>query len=220
MSDPSHAGAEGLRHRMACRPCAAFAAEMQQFDTKIRDAMMVEPPRDLEARVMLAAAGRTTVNRRWLAVAATVLLAVGATLTVLNSSYRPEKLPQHVVKHLYHEAELLVPTSTELVPRKRLLQVLKRTGVQLTEEVEEVIHAGVCYFRGHLVSHLVVNSDQGPVTVMLLPDEEVAQMMPIEEDGFRGVIVPVKGGSIAVIGSGTHPARIQRKFVNAVEWTT
>ncbi|MDH3646423.1 MAG: DUF3379 domain-containing protein [Gammaproteobacteria bacterium] len=218
-SDPSHVGAEGLRHRLACSSCASFAVEMQQFDTKLRQAMMIEPPRDLESRVMLAASGRSTTRRRWLAVAATLVLAVGGVVTVLNS-YSLEQLPDHVIKHLYHEANLLVPVSTELVPAPRLRQVLKRTGVELSEDVDEVIHAGVCYFRGHLVPHLVVLSADGPVTVMLLPDEKVDETMPIDEDGFHGVIVPVKGGSIAIIGSGNYPEQIERQFVQAVEWQT
>jgi hypothetical protein len=56
---------------------------------------------------------------------------------------------------------------------------------------------------------------------MLLPDEEVEQAMPIDEDGFLGVIVPVDGGSIAVVGAqSAYPAQIEREFVDAVEWET
>lgn len=219
-SEPSHAGADALRHRLACRPCAEYTREMQQFDTSMRDAMMVTTPDDLEAKVLLAASGRARQRRGWLAVAATVLVVFGATLAVF-SSYSPERLPRHVVQHLYHEAELLVPVSTELVPRKRLLQVLERTGVRLNRDIDEVIHAGICYFRGHLVSHLVVNSSDGPVTVLLLPDERVSEPMQIDEDGFRGLIVPVKGGSIAVIGAGArYPQPVEQQILEAVEWST
>lgn len=219
-SHPSHVGADVLRHRLACRSCADFANKMQQFDTSLREAMTVATPADFEARVMLAATGKSHAGRRRIAVAAMFVLAIGATLALLNS-YSPERLPQHVISHLYHEAELLVPANTELVPRGRLVQVLQRTGVKLNEDVDDVVHAGICYFRGHLVSHLVVNSEEGPVTVMLLPDEEVSEAVPINEDGFHGVIVPVKGGSIAVVGSkDAYPARVERQFIRAVEWST
>ncbi|MBT8137120.1 MAG: DUF3379 domain-containing protein, partial [Gammaproteobacteria bacterium] len=169
-------------------------------------------------RVMLAATSQKT-KAPWLAAAAAVLLVIGAGLFLFNS-YTDEDLPGHVIEHLYHEAQLLVPTATELVPAPRLRQVLARTGVILNEEVQSVVHAGVCYFRGHLVSHLVVNSDNGPVTVLLLPDEKVDEATEIDEDGFRGVIMPVRGGSIAVIGSGSYPEKVERIFTRAVEWQT
>ncbi|MBT8136378.1 MAG: DUF3379 domain-containing protein [Gammaproteobacteria bacterium] len=219
-SEPSHIGADAMRHRMACRACADFTRETQQLDSHLRDAMMVETPADLEARVMLAATGQSRRRGRRVALAASVVVVFAAAFTVFNS-YSPERLPRHVIKHLYHEAALLVPSETELVPRKRLVQVLERTGVRLTQDIDHVVHAGICYFRGHLVSHLVVNSEQGPVTVLLLPDEQVSKTMPIDEDGFLGLIVPVKGGSIAVIGSGaTYPRPVEQKFIEAVEWST
>lgn len=220
-SEPSNAGAEGLQHRLACPSCAAFARQMQQFDTSLRAAMTIATPADLEARVMVAAAGQTVARRRWLGIAATVVIAVGATLTMLNDRHRVERLPEQVIQHIYHEADLLVPVSTDLVPAPRLRQVLEQAGVKLNADVDEVIHAGVCLFRGHLVPHLVVLSEQGPVTVMILPDEKIDKTMPIDEDGFHGVIVPVRGGSIAIVGTrGAYPAQIERQFVQAVEWET
>ncbi|NNF68083.1 MAG: DUF3379 family protein [Gammaproteobacteria bacterium] len=218
-SEPSHAGAEGLRHRLACPACASYTDEMQQLDTRIRQAMTTQTPPQLGAKIVLAASSRATGRRRWLALAATLVLAIGGTVAVL-SGYGIEELPHDVISHLYHEADLLVPVSTDLVPAERLIKVLNRTGVELNQEIEQVIHAGVCLFRGHLVSHLVVMSDQGPVTLLLLPDEKVKKSMQIDEDGFRGVIVPVQGGSIAIIGSGTFPALLERQISQAVQWKT
>lgn len=220
-SEPSHVGAEGLRHRLACQSCAAYANKMQQFDTDLRDAMMVNTPRDLEAQILMAVAGQSSTRRRWVAMAATLVVAVGATLAMLAYGYRLEKLPDHVVKHMYHEANLMIPVSTDIVAAPKLRDVLERTGVRLNKEIDGVIHAGVCYFRGHRVSHLVVLSEQGPVTVMLLPDEQIKKTMTVDEDGFHGVIVPVDGGSIAIVGTdNAYPAQIERQLRRAVEWET
>lgn len=220
-SEPSHAGAEDLRHRLSCQSCAAFTNKMQKFDTDLRSAMTINTPRDLEAQILLAVAAQTSTHRRWVAMAASLVLAVGGMLVVLGYNYRMEKLPEHVIAHLYHEANLMLPISTDLVAAQQLREVLESTGVHLNEQISEVIHAGVCYFRGHMVSHLVVMTDEGPVTVMLLPDENVKRTMPLDEGQFHGLIVPVKGGSIAIIGTQSiYPAQIERQFTRAVEWET
>ena len=39
-----------------------------------------------------------------------------------------------------------------------------------------------------MVPHLVVQTEMGPVTVMVLVHESVAKPVPFEEQGYRGVI--------------------------------
>jgi hypothetical protein len=72
-----------------------------------------------------------------------------------------------------------------------------------------------------MVAHLAVQGPQGPVTVLLLPDEHVAAAMPVEEDGFVGTIVPLSkiGGSFAVVGeyAGDIDA-IKDQVADAVRW--
>ena len=82
----------------------------------------------------------------------------------------------------------------------------------LNPDAGTVSYARSCRFRGRMVPHLVVQTEMGPVTVMVLVHESVAKPVPFDEQGYRGVIVPVPGhGSLAVL------ARGQDADLNAVE---
>ncbi|HTB28449.1 MAG TPA: hypothetical protein VK715_05810, partial [Steroidobacteraceae bacterium] len=73
--------------------------------------------------------------------------------------------------------------------------------------------------------HLVVQTDMGPVTVMVLVHESVSKPTPFDEEGYRGVILPVAGhGSLAVLakhqsGSLASVENVAARVRAAVEWT-
>jgi hypothetical protein len=74
------------------------------------------------------------------------------------------------------------------------------------------------------VPHLVVQTDAGPVTVMVLTHELPRAPMRFDEHGYRGMIVPVVGhGSIAVLerepgADLTIMQRVAAKVVAALDW--
>ena len=218
-SDPAHRGAEAQRHRLQCRGCAEFGDSMQAFDRRVRDALMIEPPADLESRIVLAATARAGGRRRWYAVAAGAVAGLAVSFWLLFTG-GSESLHDSVVDHVYHEANLLVP-SPDVVARPKLASVLERAGVQLVGDPGTVSYAGLCYFRGRLVPHMVVNGENGPVTVLVLRDERVDAPVAINEQGFSGTIVPVRGGSIAVVGgAGENMDAVEHRVVNAMDWET
>jgi hypothetical protein len=103
-------------------------------------------------------------------------------------------------------------------------QVLGESHVRLKGGAGLVSYANSCLFRGHHVPHLVVQTDSGPVTVMVLPHESAWSSTRFDEDGYRGIIVPVPGhGSIAVLerGPATGMAEVQdvaSKVLAALDW--
>ena len=67
----------------------------------------------------------------------------------------------------------------------------------------------------------VIQGEQGPVTILLLPDEAIVDAVPIEGESINGVILPVGGGSIAIIGeAGERLEEIQERVTKSVTWTT
>jgi hypothetical protein len=81
-------------------------------------------------------------------------------------------------------------------------------------------------FRGHTVPHLVVQTDTGPVTVMVLTHEALRSAMRFNEQGYRGVIVPVRGhGSLAVLERGPDTdiktvEAVAARVQSALDWTS
>jgi hypothetical protein len=94
--------------------------------------------------------------------------------------------------------------------------VLSRSGVAFSREVPLVSYAMSCKFRGWYVPHLVVQTAGGPITVMILPHERVPRPTPLDEAGYRGVIVPAAHGAIAVVSRGPVPAATTDEVVARV----
>jgi hypothetical protein len=130
------------------------------------------------------------------------VLAAMATLAVwalrTNASLAHE-LVAHVV------AEPQSWAGTDAVPEAELEDVLRKSGVILATTPYSVVYARSCWFRGHYVPHLVVRTPHSLVTVLLLPNETVAQRQSFHEDGLSGVIVPSTHGSIAVLAASSAP---------------
>ena len=221
-SDPAHRGAEVAAHRLACQSCAAYTKRMLKLDRSLRDAMMIDVPRGLESRVMSAATGQSRSRRRWYSIAAGAVAGVALSFVVLTGNDAPSghALGDSIVAHIVHEPELLVPT-LEVMAQPQLASVLEQAGVKLTGDPGAVSFAGLCPFRGHSVPHMVVQTESGPITVLVLPDEKIRGPVTIDKDGFRGTIVPVNGGSIAVVGGEDEATEsVKQRFVNLVEWQT
>ena len=65
----------------------------------------------------------------------------------------------------------------------------------------------------------------GPITVMVLVHDSVAEARPFDEGGYRGVIVPVPGhGSLAVLAKGGQEnlgeiESVAARVKDAIVWT-
>ena len=79
-----------------------------------------------------------------------------------------------------------------------LADVLQTAGVQFDTSMP-VVYASACPFHGRRVPHLVVQTTNGPMTVMLLAHEKVASRQEFSEGGYHGVLLPAGEGSVAVL---------------------
>jgi len=197
-------------------------------------ALAIAPPAGLAARVMLkqSFAPRRWVPR--LAVAATVLMAIAAT-SVTYLWNRPLSLEAEVLAHIHAEPEALAaPGPVDADKLAAVLRALgaqldsapgddamdgggtspgmgevDRVGSERSrprrELAVEVRYAGICDIRRRPGAHLVLAGERGPVTVLLMPDERVSQRAPLRTGDLEGVVLPVDGGSMAIVGSRGEP---------------
>jgi hypothetical protein len=104
------------------------------------------------------------------------------------------------------------------VDQAGLQEILARSGVRL-KDIGRISYAMSCKFRGHHVPHLVVQTQRGPVTVLLLPEERsITTPEKFVEGGYAGLIVPAPRGAIAVLGSGPHVAEVATAVLGAIEY--
>jgi hypothetical protein len=198
-ADPQHLDDAARDHAEACPACAAHLGELRSLDARILAALEVPVPGEAAA-----AGDRSTVvvgldRRRWLALAASIVAGV-LVGTLLWVGGPQDSLARDLVEHLGHEPEALVVTQRP-ADAAALDEVLERGGIRLRPEIGTVSYANTCLFRGRRVPHLVVQTDDGPVTVMVLRHERPAGPQSFDEQGIAGRIVPAGPGSIAVLGS-------------------
>lgn len=239
MSDCSHLRRSLLRgqhvldiaqqlHLSCCADCALYFSNSQFFENRLeralripiaylavgKDERLLRPKRRTMARVARR-------SRRWLAVASILLSAIVGGVLWLAAPAR--SLAAAVVAHMAEEPNAWTKTS-RAVATVDLQRILASAHVSLKPNGRLVSYANSCQFRGHHVPHLVLQSIKGPVTVMVLSDEKVWLKTWFDEEGYRGVLVPVPGhGALAVLERGQQLNRaevstIAGEVVSALDW--
>ena len=217
-ADPQHLDAAAQAHAGACPGCAGHLRELRSLDARILAALDVPVPVPGVAAVgpSVPVAGLLD-RRRWMALAASI---VGGVLvgTLLWVGGPRNSLAVDLVEHLGHEPEALVVTERP-EDAAVLDEVLERGGIRLRPEIGTVSYANTCVFRGRRVPHLVVQTERGPVTVMVLRHERPAGPQSFDEQGVAGRIVPAGPGSIAVLGSADADiGQVTADVLAAVVW--
>jgi hypothetical protein len=197
-ADPHSRDAELLAHRDACAECRAYTEQLLKFEARLERAMRVDIPVRADVLPFTRKSANAAGARRWLAIAASVLLGV-ALVGGVWLSLPQRSLAAAVVAHMAGEPDAWKRTDIP-VDAPELQQVLKDSKLKLKPDAGIVSYASSCSFRGHVVPHLVVQTASGPVTVMVLVHEPMRKSMDFNEEGYRGTIVPVPGhGSLAVL---------------------
>jgi uncharacterized protein DUF3379 len=194
-ADPETLTAALEEHLRGCPACSALRADMLRLNAAVRRAL-AEPPPVRATRTRRAAPPPPW--RQW-ALAASVVLAVVAALGVWV--LRPsDTLASEVVAHVQGEPQSWLATHN--VSAGAIDHALKSSGIGLDVSSDRIVYAQSCWFRGHYVPHLVLETEHGPATVLLLRHEHVTALDHFHESGMTGVIVPSGEGSIAVLERG------------------
>ena len=230
LADPHDDDAQMRLHVVGCHDCTSYTEQLLRFESRLDRALRVaaevednrSPAVPLAAQAQAARARR--LPRRWFAAAASVLLAAVVAGSLWLAAPGPS-LAADVVSHMAGEPGAWARTDIP-VPQPKLDKVLSEAHVRLRANAGLVSYANSCLFRGHIVPHLVVQTEAGPVTVMVLTHESSRTRVRFDEHGYRGVIVPIPGhGSLAVLERGpatdlgaveSVAARVQ----SAIDWTT
>jgi Protein of unknown function (DUF3379) len=224
ITDPHNSDPELRAHRESCQECNLYTERLLRFESRLERALRLDIP--IRANVLQFAQEkprRAVVPRRWMALAASVLLGI-AVAGVAWIALPGRTLAADVVAHMAGEPQAWRSTDAP-VPESELNAVLRASKLRLSSAAEVVSYANSCTFRGHVVPHLVLQTATGPVTVMVLVHESVSHPTQFDEQGYRGTIVPVPGhGSIAVLmrGPGANLEQIDRvaaQVLGSIVWT-
>ena len=224
-ADPSFDGAAA--HLSECAACQAFRSEMLILDRNIERALTISVPDlgllelpDLDTSKITALSTRRFTAPAWLAVAATVTLAVFIGFQTLGDNLSGETLAEQIISHIDHEP-FSFRVNDKAVSDRRLARVVPATIAIMDHSAGLITYAQSCIINGRVVPHLVIQGERGPVTILLMPEERVSAAQSFGGDNINGVILPVGNGSIAIVGvAGERLERIQERVRNSVTWST
>jgi len=225
LADPHDADPELALHLASCPDCPQYTERLLRFEGRLERALRVGPVAEPTGRdrtvLPFAARWRPRANPRWLATAASFLIAA-VIAGALWIAAPHTSLAADVIAHMAGEPDAWAQTDVP-VPPEDLAKVLDAAHVRLKPGAGMVSYAQSCLFRGRHVPHLVVQTEAGPVTVMVLAHESVSKPRPFDEEGYRGVILPAQGhGSLAVLSRGQDLEAVERiaaRVQRAVDWT-
>lgn len=210
-AEPQRLSAAAGDHMSHCAACERYAQQMLQLDGLLQRALAV-PVANLRPAVQ-----RQPAAARWMALAASLLLtaalAAGVWLAVPALTLAAE-----LIEHVSAEQDI-VASAQPLSPRE-LNSVLRDSGLRLNGSREHPVwYATSCPFRGKDVPHLIVETTQGRVTVLMLSHVRVPWTQRFDEQGYRGTILPSGPGSIAIVA--TNQAAVEEATTHvaaAVAW--
>lgn len=227
LTDPNTRLAGFAQHRANCPACAREAQQAGRFEQALHAAMAVEIPEGLQARILLARALESPPragHRPWLALAASLLLAIGVAGGLgyhwRAATLQPVDLQSAVFRHISDELHHL--HEDRKLSAAQLTDLFDRFGARVGAGIGKVNYAGQCKIRKHAGLHLVLPGREGPVTVLFMPDEPVPERQSLHTDRFTAVIVPTGYGSVAVVGEPGETAldEVLERVSQNVVWGT
>jgi hypothetical protein len=145
-----------------------------------------------------------------MALAAGILVAVGAAGITWNMNRGWDNVDEYLADHYYHDGPSLVAragkkTTQDIQTFFALFDV--EAGPELAEIISIIKYCPTPDGKG---VHMVLNTEEGPVTVIYMPATEVKDRSTVEFDDMQALLVSLDKGSAAIIGTGSQ--RIQSLY--------
>jgi hypothetical protein len=206
-ADPASRDLEFLEARNASPEFAKAAQEADEFERKLGLVLRLPAPGGLLQDVRAIAddqqAVRLAPRRHWptYALAASLLLAVGAAGLVWNMNRGAESVENYLVSHYAMDgAELEAKAAGQSA--NNLQAILAEVAYAARPEFAEMVgFIKYCPTPDGKGVHMVLNMERGPVTVILMPATSVEDHASLLENGMQARLVALDRGSIALMGA-------------------
>jgi hypothetical protein len=207
-AEPRSGDPEFRRARHSSPEFEQAAEEAEQFEAKLERSVTIPAPDgligDLQA-ICQHQPGQAAGKGWWpMALAASVLIAIGATGLVWNMNRSWDSVEDYLVDHYRHDGGQLVARADGGTAND-VQAMLAKFSVQAAPALADIV--GVIKFcptpDGKGV-HMVLNTESGPVTVIYMPETEVSDKEMLAFDAVEAILVDLQRGSAAIIGSGSQ----------------
>jgi len=201
-ADPGSKDPEVLRARQSGPEFEAAATEAEAFEKKLQAAVHIRPPDDLLEQIQ--AIGQANVRKpKWipLALAASLLIAVGAGGLYWRQTHYWDSVESYVSEHYAHDGTRVMGRAAAKMPNAEIEKVLAKLDASADKTLAgHIMYIKFCPTPDGRGAHMVVSTDQGPMTVIYMPEIQVREGEVVKFDRMRATLVNLEQGSAAVIG--------------------
>jgi len=203
-AEPRSGDPEFQRARHSSPEFEEAAAEADRFETKLEYATMIPAPDGLMENIM--AITRQTPEpaktRGWwpMALAASVLIAVGAAGFTWNMNRGWDSVEDYLVYHYRHDGEKVMARA-DGGTASDVQAILSGLDVQASSALANIVSViKYCPTPDGKGVHMILNTEAGPVTVIYMPHTSVTDGEMLAFDNVEAVLVELQSGSAAIIG--------------------
>jgi hypothetical protein len=209
--DPELASARGQGPEFA-----AAAEEAEAFEQKLERALAVPVASELvdDLKQVSRTAPRNRRRTWWpAALAAGLLIAFGGTAMYRQFVPQWDSVEAYVIDHFQHDGVnmLALDASQHEVPDAAAIEAMfGRFEVEAAPALREIVGViKICVTPDGKGIHMVLNTLEGPTTVIYMPSTVVPDREQFDFDGQHALLVNMEHGSAAIIGADSQgPARL------------
>lgn len=211
LAEPRRRTEEQGEHVVRCASCAALANEIEAFETAVNEAVSVPVPEGLAERVLLRRTMSRSARAGLSALAASVVVAtsIGAYFLYAGSSPAIEEriVAAYVLGEQHpavaainyvrdHESRLL--RETPVLDTAVVHQALAHLGLKLPKSVA-MRYLGKCPVPGGTGEHVVLETDFGHVTLILMPHQPVSPRLIVADHKLTALAAPARSGGYILL---------------------
>lgn len=239
-ADPDNIDQETLDAAAANPSLQGILERSRRLNSRLHELVdQTSVPGDLKARLLAIPeqeeAPARPAGRAWYfqyyAVAACLIMAVGVGF-VVGTSRAPSAAEivfgNQVIEHLYHEEAEIDAINNGTLQRSFAMpainQVMANSGSRFNQGAflnnMTVRYANPCLVAEPFnSSHLILQTSQGAINVITVDNSPVSREFVIEDDRFRGVVIPMNGGNLILVGEkDQNLGEYRPAFEEDMEW--
>lgn len=225
IATPNEKGDEFLQRQADSEQDKMLVDEAKQFDSQLQSLLKVDPPEDLVEKTLLeqsfAIEKKRTLSHRWhIAMAASIAFIIGISLPLLNNL---RSLPldigtvamQHVQQEYYFTAQIDEQASLASVNAK-----LANYGGKVSGELGKVYFVNYCSFEGTTALHMIMQGENGRVTVFVVPDDAgFIETAVFNNQHLKGLTEKMGSINVVIVGEKDEPLeKAQLKLQKNIQW--
>jgi hypothetical protein len=214
-ADPLNRDPETLRARNSAPEFETAAADADAFEEKLQTALKVQAPSGLLDEIK-GITRQSARSRKWmpLAMAASVLITIGAVGLVWKQTHTWDSVEEYIADHYTKDGPDLVARATTIVDGEDIGKIMARLDAYMDQQLSgRVTFIKLCPTPDGRGAHMVVSTDQGPMTIIFMPRTAVVDGAIVKFDQMQALLVSLEHGSVAIIG---HQSQASESLVSVI----